>query len=139
MYVAKLHNTICTDVGLLQVCSLPNGADAARILAALIRDIPGGQVVDTAAIVAALPERTSGSDIREVVRRAVLAGDGGSISTATLLAEVGSGCYRARGLAGDVPLTYWRYTEGYHHLSGPSCRHFCRSASAARTAASLTR
>ena len=81
----------------------PNGADAARILAALIRDIPGGQVVDTAAIVAALPERTSGSDIREVVRRAVLAGDGGSISTATLLAEVGSGCYRARGLAGMYP------------------------------------
>ena len=102
MYVAKLHNTICTDVGLLQVCSLPNGADAARILAALIRDIPGGQVVDTAAVVAALPERTSGSDIREVVR-AVLAGDGGSISTAMLLAEVGSGCYRARGLAGMYP------------------------------------
>ena len=138
MYVAKLHNTICTDVGLLQVCSLPNGADAARILAALIRDIPGGQVVDTAAVVAALPERTSGSDIREVVR-AVLAGDGGSISTAMLLAEVGSGRYRARRSSRDVPLTYWRYPEGYHHLCGPSCRHFCRSASAARTAASLTR
>jgi cell division protease FtsH len=72
----------------------PNGADAARILAALIRDISGGQAVDTAAIVAALPERTSGSDIREVVRRAVLTGDG-SVSTATLLAEVGSGRYRA--------------------------------------------
>jgi cell division protease FtsH len=73
----------------------PNRADAARILSALIRDISGGQAVDTAAIVAALPERTSGSDIREVVRRAVLAGDGGSVSTATLLAEVGSGRYRA--------------------------------------------
>ena len=36
-------------------------------------------------------------------------------------------------------LTYWWYPEGYHHLSGPSCKHFCRSASAARTAASLTR
>jgi len=33
--------------------------------------------------------------------------------------------------AGGVP--------GYHHLSGPSRRHFCRSPSAARTAASLTR
>ena len=33
--------------------------------------------------------------------------------------------------AGGIP--------GYHHLSGPSRRHFCRSASAARTAASLTR
>jgi cell division protease FtsH len=77
----------------------PNGADAARILSALIRDIAGGQAVDTAAVVAALPERTSGSDIREVVRRAVLTGDG-SVSTATLLAEVGSGRYRAEVPAG---------------------------------------
>ena len=53
------------------------------------------QAVDTAAVVAALPERTSGSDIREVVRRAVLAGESGSGCTATLLAEVGSGRYRA--------------------------------------------
>jgi cell division protease FtsH len=73
----------------------PTGADAASILAALIRGIPGAQAVDTAAVVAALPERTSGSDIREVVRRAVLAGDGGTVSTATLLTEVGSGRYRA--------------------------------------------
>lgn len=72
-----------------------NDADAVRILAALIRGISGGQAVDTAAVVAALPERTSGSDIREVVRRAVLAGDGGTVSTATLLTEVGSGRYRA--------------------------------------------
>lgn len=28
--------------------------------------------------------------------------------------------------------------ERYHHLCDPSCRHFCRSASAARTAASST-
>jgi cell division protease FtsH len=77
----------------------PTGADAARILSALIRDIAGGQAVDTAAVVAALPERTSGSDIREVVRRAVLTGDG-SVSTATLLAEVGSGRYRAEVPAG---------------------------------------
>jgi SpoVK/Ycf46/Vps4 family AAA+-type ATPase len=77
----------------------PTGADAARILAALIRGVPGAQTVDTAAVVAALPERTSGSDIREVVRRAVLSGDG-SICTATLLAEVGSGLYRAEVPAG---------------------------------------
>jgi cell division protease FtsH len=73
----------------------PSRADAARILAALIRDIPGGQAVDTAAVVPALPERTSGSDIREVVRRAVLARDGGRVSTAALLAELSSGRYRA--------------------------------------------
>ncbi|SOJ52561.1 ATP-dependent zinc metalloprotease FtsH [Mycobacterium simulans] len=73
----------------------PNRADAARILATLILTIPGGHAVDTAAVVAALPEQTSGSDIREVVRRAVLACDGGTVSTETLLAEVSSGRYRA--------------------------------------------
>lgn len=78
----------------------PNRADAARILAALIHDIPGGQTVDSATVVAALPERTSGSDIREVVRRAVLADQGGSVSTAALLAELGSGRYRAEVPAG---------------------------------------
>lgn len=43
---------------------------------------------------------TSGSDIREVVRRAVLAGDDGRIGTATLLAEIGNGRYRAAVPAG---------------------------------------
>jgi cell division protease FtsH len=78
----------------------PNATDAARILSALIRDLPGSQAVDTATVVAALPEHTSGSDIREVVRRAVLASDDGGISTAGLLAEVGSGRYRADPPAG---------------------------------------
>jgi cell division protease FtsH len=73
----------------------PNRPDAARILAALIGGLPGAQAVDTVAVVAALPAHTSGSDIREIVRRAVLAGDGGHVSTAALLAEVGSGRYRA--------------------------------------------
>jgi cell division protease FtsH len=78
----------------------PSPADAARILTALIRDLPGGQTVNTATVVAALPENTSGSDIREVVRRAVLAGDDGNVSTAMLLAEVSSGRYRAQPPAG---------------------------------------
>lgn len=72
----------------------PDHADAARILAALIGDLPGGQAVDTAAVAVALPENTSGSDIREIVRRAVLAAVDGNISTATLLSEVGSRRYR---------------------------------------------
>jgi hypothetical protein len=47
------------------------------------------------AVVAALPEQTSGSDLREIVRRAVLATDDvGCFSTAVLLAEVGSGTAR---------------------------------------------
>jgi cell division protease FtsH len=78
----------------------PTRTDAARILAALIRGLPGGQAVDTASVVAALPEHTSGSDIREIVRRAVLASDDGHVSTAMLLAEVGSRRYRATVSAG---------------------------------------
>ncbi|MDX1873303.1 ATP-binding protein [Mycolicibacterium sp. 120266] len=73
----------------------PNRTDAARILAALINDLPGAQAIDPAAVVAALPEGTSGSDIREIVRRVVLVRDDGHVTTAALLAEVGSGRYRA--------------------------------------------
>jgi cell division protease FtsH len=73
----------------------PTRTDAARILAALVQDLPGGPAVDTAAVVAELPDNTSGSDIREIVRRAMLASDDGHVSTATLLAEVGSRRYRA--------------------------------------------
>ncbi|MCH9734097.1 MAG: ATP-binding protein [Actinomycetia bacterium] len=79
----------------------PDRDAATRILAALIGDIPGN--VDTAAVAAALPDATSGSDIREIVRRAVLAGDG-SVCTATLLAEVGSGRYRAELPSGGAYL-----------------------------------
>jgi cell division protease FtsH len=71
----------------------PNRADATRILATLIGDLLGGQGVDTKVVVAALPEHTS-SNIREIVRRTVLAG-GGHVDTSMLLAEVGSGRYRA--------------------------------------------
>lgn len=78
----------------------PTTSDAARILTALIRDIPGSQHVDSTTVVAALPEKSSGSDIREIVRRAVLANDAGNLSTAALLAEVGSGRYRAQAPTG---------------------------------------
>jgi cell division protease FtsH len=78
----------------------PSRTDAARILAAFIGDLPGAQAVDAAAVAAALPENTSGSDIREIVRRAVLTGDGATINTAMLLAEVGNGRYRAQPPAG---------------------------------------
>lgn len=70
----------------------PDRSAAARILAALCAGIPGE--VDTAAVAARLPERTSGSDLREIVRRAVLSGEG-TVSTAAVLAEVGSGRYKA--------------------------------------------
>lgn len=73
----------------------PTRTDAARILNTLTTELPGADTVDTQAVAAALPEHTSGSDLREIVRRAVLsAGDTGHLSTAALLSEVGSGRYR---------------------------------------------
>ncbi|MFT9663681.1 AAA family ATPase [Mycobacteroides abscessus subsp. abscessus] len=71
----------------------PDRTAAAQILSALCDGIPGE--VDAAAVTARLPEKTSGSDLREIVRRAVLSGDG-EVSTAALLAEIGSGRYRAQ-------------------------------------------
>lgn len=74
----------------------PTRSDAARILTALITGLPGADTVDTHAVAAAAPKQTSGSDLREVVRRAVLSADEtGRLSTATLVAEVSSGRYRA--------------------------------------------
>lgn len=74
----------------------PTRAAAARILDVLIAGLPGGPGVDAAAVVAGLPEDTSGSDLREIVRRAVLTVDvAGPLTTAALTAEVGSGRYRA--------------------------------------------
>jgi cell division protease FtsH len=77
------------------VIGYPDSAAGARILAALTADLPGGHMVDAAAVVAALPERTSGSDIREIVRRAALSDIDGHVTTASLLAQVGNGRYRA--------------------------------------------
>jgi hypothetical protein len=76
----------------------PTRTDAARILDALIAGLPAAEMVDTTAVVAALPEPTSGSDLREIVRRAVLTAD--ALSTAALLAEVGTGRYRAHAPGG---------------------------------------
>ncbi len=78
------------------VVDYPDRTAAAQILSTLIDGISGGGEVDTLAVAAALPAQTSGSDLREIVRRAVLtAGGAGQLSTAALLAEIGSGRYRA--------------------------------------------
>nr|WP_046285711.1 ATP-binding protein [Mycobacterium sp. UM_NZ2] len=74
----------------------PTRADAARIVTALISGLPGGETVDTAAVASRLPEKTGGSDIREIVRRAVLTVEGRELSTAALLSEIGSGRYQAK-------------------------------------------
>ena len=48
-----------------------------------------------------LPEHSSVSDLREILRRAVLAADDtGLLATSGLLAEVGSGRYRATSAEG---------------------------------------
>lgn len=74
----------------------PTRADAGRILTALLTGVPGADTIDVAAVAGALPEQTTGSDLREIVRRAILSADEtGRLSTAALLAEVGSGRYRA--------------------------------------------
>lgn len=72
----------------------PDRAAAAAILTALLAGVSGAEGVDCVAVAAALPDQTSGSDLREIVRRTVLSGDGG-VNTAALLAEVGAGRYRA--------------------------------------------
>lgn len=78
----------------------PSLGDAVRILATFVRGLPGSDSVDVAAVAAALPEQTSGSDLREIVRRAVLAGAEAGISTRGLLDEVGSRRYQGQAPAG---------------------------------------
>lgn len=78
----------------------PSPADAATILSTFVRDLPGGDSVDAAAVAAALPERTSGSDLREIVRRALLSGAAPGVSTAALLAEVSSRRYQGQAPEG---------------------------------------
>lgn len=78
----------------------PSPADAARILSTFVKDLPGGAEVDTSAVAAMLPEHTSGSDLREVVRRAVLAGAAAGVTTQALLAEIRSGRYQGQAPAG---------------------------------------
>jgi len=70
----------------------PDYAAANQILTALIDGLPGGIDVNAGAVAVALPEQTSGSDLREIVRRAMLAA--GQVSTAGLLGEINAGRYR---------------------------------------------
>jgi SpoVK/Ycf46/Vps4 family AAA+-type ATPase len=69
----------------------PSKSTATRILDSLLAEVPGD--VDTAKVAAALPDNTSGADIREIVRRAVIMGE---ITTAGLLDVVRDGRWRPR-------------------------------------------
>jgi SpoVK/Ycf46/Vps4 family AAA+-type ATPase len=90
-------------VALVEV-GFPDTVQAGRILSALLQDVPGGDGVDVGAVAAALPASTSGSDLREIVRRAVLMAGDTWVSTDQLLGEVGSGRYQARPPDGGMYL-----------------------------------
>lgn len=79
----------------------PDRDAAARILATLLADVPGGDGVDTTAVAGALPPSSSGADLREIVRRAVL---GRVVTTAGLIGEIGSGRYKAEVPGGGTYL-----------------------------------
>jgi hypothetical protein len=61
----------------------------------LLSGVPGGDDVNTTVVEAALPEKTSGADLREIVRRSVLVNDG-RVSTAVLKKVVLDNRYRPR-------------------------------------------
>lgn len=81
----------------------PDAAASARILETYLRRVPreaGEAPVDTAVVAAALPGGVTGADLREVVRRAVLA-HGRELTTQRLLAVVADGRWRAEPLTGS--------------------------------------
>jgi transitional endoplasmic reticulum ATPase len=73
----------------------PNLGAATRILESYLRGVPGGGDVDVAYVATFFASDTSGADIREVVRRTVLA-SGGVVGTSELVTTVKSGRFRAQ-------------------------------------------
>lgn len=63
-----------------------------QILSALLQGVPGAEHIDTHTIAASLPRGTSGADIREIVRRAVLQAQ--PVTTQALQSHITSGRYR---------------------------------------------
>ncbi|BBU24288.1 cell division cycle protein 48-like protein [Mycobacterium xenopi] len=66
----------------------PDRDAAAKILSTYLRGVPGGESVDVRAVAARFGSEISGADIREIVRRTVLAG--GAVTEAGLIATVQS-------------------------------------------------
>lgn len=83
------------------VCTLtwPTAGAAGEILRSRLEAVPGGSDVDVDAVVAALPAETSGADLTDVCRRALLSG-AGRVTTELMLAEVASGARVAAAAAG---------------------------------------
>jgi cell division protease FtsH len=71
----------------------PSASTAARILTAHLRGIPSADALDVDAVVNFLPPNTSGADLREIVRRAVLTTQG-AVTTKALIAQIATGHYK---------------------------------------------
>lgn len=72
----------------------PSRDAAAQILAAYLRGVPGSSDVDIQTVASHLGSQTTGADIREIVRRTVLAS--GSVTQAGLIATVEAGRFKAQ-------------------------------------------
>ncbi|SIN57237.1 cell division cycle protein 48 [Mycobacteroides abscessus subsp. abscessus] len=70
----------------------PSATVARQIFRSLLHSVPGSADIDIDAVAASLPPQTSGADIREIVRRAVL--HPYPLSTAALQTQISSGRYR---------------------------------------------
>jgi transitional endoplasmic reticulum ATPase len=77
----------------------PTREAAAQILMGYLDGVPGAEDVDAAAVAAVLDTKTSGADIREIVRRAVLAN--GAVTTDALVATVRSGRFKPQMPSGN--------------------------------------
>ena len=53
----------------------PSRVDAGRILDAMLTGSSGADAIGRGTVVAALPDQTTGSDLREIIRRAILSSD----------------------------------------------------------------
>ena len=72
----------------------PDRDAAAQILSTYLRGVPGGEGLDARAVAATFGSEISGADIREIVRRTVLAG--GAVTQADLIATVQSGRFKPK-------------------------------------------
>jgi hypothetical protein len=71
----------------------PDRGASSRILDSLLTNVPNGDAVNTRKVATALKPKTSGADLREIVRRAVLT-TGGEVTTGAFLSVIREGKYR---------------------------------------------
>ncbi|MUM17533.1 ATP-binding protein [Mycobacterium sp. CBMA271] len=71
----------------------PTRVVLAEIMDTYLADIPGGGSIDAARVCNDLPQNSTGADVREIVRRTVLANDG-TVSTEALRVTVSGGRFK---------------------------------------------